>query len=120
MADSIIVYNQPEQKMFNVDVDKDWTKVDLSEIGLESAVDLSKLVSDETFALKFDGSSWESMDYMKWEDLRINEALEDVKGEFSQSTQDSLARFVAGMDIKYQGKKSWVELLTELGKEFDK
>ncbi|AQW20898.1 hypothetical protein PL11_002690 [Lentilactobacillus curieae] len=120
MADSIIVYNQPDQNMFNVSKSDDFSNLDLTEIGLSDNANLSNLVNQETFALVYNGTEWESQTYMQWEDLRINEALKDVKGQYSQPTQDILTQFVASMDIKYQGKKSWVELLNELGKAIEK
>ncbi|TLQ50312.1 hypothetical protein FEZ34_10415 [Lacticaseibacillus casei] len=86
---------------------------------MASSVDLSHVIQPDTFAVVFDGSEWTSQTYMQWEDLRINEALQAVEGKYSESTQTILKHFVAGMDVKYQGKKSWVALLEELGKEIE-
>lgn len=120
MSESIIIYNQPEQKLLNLSLaDQDLTQVDLSTIALSDSVDVSHLMTPESFALVFDGKSWASQTYMQWEDLRINEALKAVKNQFAQPTQDILTHFVSSMDVKYQGKKSWVELLDELGKEIE-
>lgn len=119
MTDSIIVYNKPESKLATLTPSAISKSVDLSNIGLSSQVNLSNALTDETFALVFDGTDWQSQTYMQWEDLRINEALQEVSHSFDESTQGVLARFVASMDIKYQGKKSWVELLNQLGKEIE-
>lgn len=120
MSQSILIYNQPEQKFLNIPLDdQDLTQVDLSKIDLPSCLDISYLINSECFALVFDGENWNDKTYMQWEDLRINEALNVVNTQFSQSTQDILIHFVAGMDVKYQGDRSWIELLGELGKEIE-
>lgn len=120
MSESIIIYNQPEQKLLNLSLaDQDLTQVDLATIALSDSVDVSHLMTPESFPLVFDGKSWASQTYMQWEDLRINEALKAVKNQFTQPTQAILTHFVSSMDVKYQGKKSWVELLDELGKEIE-
>lgn len=120
MATNIIIYNQSEQKLLSQTFDHGTpAQVDLSSIGLSQDAQVGKLVQPETFALVFDGKNWQSQTYMQWEDLRINEALQAVKGDYSAKTQGILTRFVASMDVKYQGKKSWVELLNELGKEIE-
>jgi len=120
MSNTVIVYNQPKQELLNQTFENGSpANVDLSSIGLNADTALGKLVQPDTFALVFDGSTWISQTYMQWEDLRINEALQAVKSDYSEKTQGVLTRFVASMDIKYQGKKSWVELLNELGKEIE-
>ncbi|MCH4171774.1 MAG: hypothetical protein LKF36_11160 [Lactobacillus sp.] len=120
MSNSIIVYNQPKQKFLNFDLDNQaLAQADLSSIDLSTDTDLSHLVNSETFALVFDGTNWDSQTYMQWEDLRINEALQSVRHQFTQPTQDILSQFVAGMDIKYQGNKSWTALLEDLGQEIE-
>ncbi|KRK13279.1 hypothetical protein FD51_GL001482 [Lacticaseibacillus zeae DSM 20178 = KCTC 3804] len=120
MADTVIVYNQVKQQLLNLPLDhQSLAHVDLTKIGLSSSADLSHVIKSDTFAVVFDGSSWTSQTYMQWEDLRINEALQAIKGKYSESTEKILAHFVAGMDVKYQGKKSWVALLEELGKEIE-
>lgn len=120
MSQSILIYNQSEQKFLNIPLDdQDLTQVDLSKIDLSSCLDISHLINSECFALVFDGENWNDKTYMQWEDLRINEALNVVNTQFSQSTQDILIHFVAGMDVKYQGDRSWIELLGELGKEIE-
>ncbi|WP_143461694.1 hypothetical protein [Levilactobacillus enshiensis] len=120
MSTTVIVYNQPEQKFLNQDFNGNTpAKVDLSSIGLNTDAELGKLVQADTFALVFNGTTWSSQTYMQWEDLRINEALQAVKANYTEKTQGILTRFVASMDIKYQGKMSWVELLNELGKEIE-
>lgn len=120
MSDSIIVYNQPTQKLVSLpftQVQAD--PVDLTTIGLDKAVVLTDYLTDTTFALVYDGTTWHSQDYMAWEDLRINEALAQVKDAYQPGTQAILTRFVAGMDIKYQGQKSWVALLNELAQDIE-
>lgn len=120
MSNSIIIYNQPKQKLLNFESsNQDPAKVDLSSIELSTNVDISHLINSETFALVFDGTDWHSQTYMQCEDLRINEALKAVGKQFSQPTQEILNHFVAGMDVKYQGNKSWVALLEDLGKEIE-
>lgn len=120
MTNSVIIYNQPKQKLINHLFEEGGsTEVDLSDIELDSKQNFAQLVNPETFALVFDGSKWISQSYMEWEDLRINEALQAVKHDYSDKTQRILTDFVASMDVKYQGKKSWVELLNELGKEIE-
>ncbi|MFC6259599.1 hypothetical protein [Levilactobacillus fujinensis] len=120
MATTVIVYNQPEQQFLNQTFDGNTpAKVDLSSIGLSNDAEIGKLVQADTFALVFDGTTWINQTYMQWEDLRINEALQAVKVDYSEKTQGILTRFVASMDIKYQGKMSWVELLNKLGKEIE-
>lgn len=120
MSNTVIVYNQPKQEFLNQTFESGSpAKVDLSGIGLGADTELGKLVQPDTFALVFNGSTWVSQTYMQWEDLRINEALQAVKSDYSEKTQGILTRFVASMDIKYQGKMSWVELLNELGKEIE-
>ncbi|MFB9770054.1 hypothetical protein [Lactiplantibacillus modestisalitolerans] len=117
---TLIIYNQPKQQLLNLPATQAaLTNADLTTIGLGAAVDLSQTATDESFALVYDGSTWRSQTYMEWEDLRINEALVAVKANYSEATQKVLTRFVASMDVKYQGKKSWVELLTELGQEIE-
>lgn len=120
MSDSMIVYNKPTQEILTLPAsDEALASADLTEMGLPNEVNLSKFANKETFALVFDGSRWISQTYMEWEDLRINEALQAVKANYSEATQGILTRFVASMGIKYQGKKSWVALLNELGKEIE-
>lgn len=120
MANTVIVYNQPEQKLLNQDFSGHTpATVDLTNIGLGASAAIGALVQPETFALVYNGKDWQSQTYMQWEDLRINEALQAVKANYSEKTQGILTRFVASMDVKYQGKKSWVELLNELGKEIE-
>ncbi|WP_054661612.1 hypothetical protein [Lacticaseibacillus camelliae] len=117
MTKTIIIYNQPAQKLTNQDPTTG--PVDLSSIGLSPTADLTALVSPDTFALVYDGHQWHSQTYMAWEALRINEALSVTRGHYSPETQAILTQFVASMDIKYQGQKSWVELLNELGTAID-
>lgn len=120
MSTTVIIYNQPEQKLLTqLFSNNPPTKIDLSNIGLNTDTELGQLVQPDTFALVFNGISWTSQTYMQWEDLRINEALQTVKNNYSEKTQGILTRFVASMDIKYQGKMSWVALLNELGKEIE-
>lgn len=119
MSNSVIIYNQPEQKLQTVNVDQSLAHIDLSAIDLPDDVNLTSQLKAIPFALVFDGTNWISQTYMQWEDLRINEALQAVKDQYSKSTQTILTHFVASMDIKYQGNKSWIELLNELGKEIE-
>lgn len=120
MPTTVIIYNQPKQKLLTQTFNSDApAKINLSDIDLNTNTDLEKMLHPDTFALVFNGTSWASQAHMQWEDLRINEALQTVKANYSEKTQGILTRFVASMDIKYQGKMSWVALLNELGKEIE-
>lgn len=121
MSLTVIVYNQPQQKFLNHEFEIETpVNVDLTEISLGNSVALGELVKADTFALVFDGVTWVSQTYTEWENLRINEALQTVKTNFSVKTQEILSHFVTSMTIKYEGKKSWVELLNELGQEIER
>ncbi|GAB6093231.1 hypothetical protein [Furfurilactobacillus curtus] len=119
MAVHVIVYNKPLKKLTTLSLIPNLNSVDLTEINLSLTTDLSNSLTDDTFALVFNGTDWQSLTYTQWETLRINEALQEVSNNFGSQTQGILSRFVDSMNIKYKGKKSWVELLDQLGKEIE-
>lgn len=119
MAAHMIVYNEPLKKLTTLSSVSNLNSVDLTEINLSRTTDLSNSLTDDTFALVFNETAWRSLTYTQWETLRINEALQEVSNHFGNQTQRILSKFVDSMNIKYQGKKSWVELLNQLGKEIE-